>query len=60
VPTLVAAGEADLLTPPDLAREMAAGIPGAVLHLFPGCAHLPTMEAPDAATVLMREWLGQA
>jgi pimeloyl-ACP methyl ester carboxylesterase len=57
VPTLVAVGQADVLTPPELAREMAAGIPGAVLHEFPGCAHLPTMEAPEAATAVMRRWL---
>lgn len=57
VPTLVAAGEADLLTPPELAREIAAGIPGAVLHLLPGCAHLPSMEAPEEVTALMRDWL---
>jgi pimeloyl-ACP methyl ester carboxylesterase len=54
---LVAAGEADVLTPPELAREIAAGIPGAVLHILPGCAHLPSMEEPAAVTTLMREWI---
>ena len=57
VPTLVAAGEADVLTPPDLAREIATGIPGAALHLLPGCGHLPSMEAPEAVTALLRDWL---
>jgi pimeloyl-ACP methyl ester carboxylesterase len=57
VPTLVVAGEADVLTPPELAREIAAGIAGAVLHILPGCAHLPSMEEPAAVTTLMREWL---
>ena len=57
VPTLVAVGEADVLTPPELAREIAAGIPGAVLHILPDCAHLPSMEAPEAVTALMRDWL---
>jgi len=56
-PTLVAVGEADALTPPELAREIAAGIPGAALHLLPGCGHLPSMEAPGAVTALMRDWL---
>jgi len=59
VPTLVVAGEADVLTPPDLAREIAAGIPGAELHLLSGCGHLPSMEAPEAVTALLRRWLGQ-
>jgi len=58
VPTIVVVGEADILTPPELAEEMAAGIPGAVLHRVPGCGHLPPMEAPDAMTALMRDWLG--
>lgn len=58
VPTLVVAGEEDVLTPPELAREIAAGIPGAALHLVPGCGHLPSMEAPEVVTALLRDWLG--
>ena len=58
LPTLVAVGEADALTPPDLAEEIAAGIPGARLHRIPGCGHLPPMEAPEVVTELLRDWLG--
>lgn len=58
VPTMVVCGEADILTPPDLAREIAEGIPGAALHVLPGCAHLPSMEEPERVTALMRSWLG--
>lgn len=57
VPTLVACGTADALTPPALAEEMAAAIPGARLALLPGCGHLPPMEDPAATTGLMRDWL---
>lgn len=57
VPTLVAVGEADVLTPPDLAEEIAAGVPGAVLRRIAGAGHLPTMEVPETATAVMREWL---
>jgi pimeloyl-ACP methyl ester carboxylesterase len=57
VPTLVACGAEDALTPPDLAREIAAGIPGARLELIADSGHLPTMEQPAAATVLLRTWL---
>lgn len=57
VPTLVAVGEADVLTPPELAREIAAGIAGAAFHVLPGCGHLPSMEDPGAVTALLRGWL---
>jgi pimeloyl-ACP methyl ester carboxylesterase len=58
LPALVAVGAEDALTPPELAEEMAALIPGARLHRFPGCGHLPPMEDPPAATALLRDWLG--
>lgn len=57
LPTLVAVGEADVLTPPDLAEEIAAGIPGAVLHRIAASGHLPPLEAPAAVTALLRRWL---
>lgn len=57
VPTLVGVGEADKLTPPDLAEEIAADIAGAELVRFPESAHLPTMENPGAVVEAMRHWL---
>lgn len=57
VPTLVAVGDGDQLTPPDLAAEIARGIPGATLHIVEGAGHLLPMERPAAATELMRGWL---
>jgi pimeloyl-ACP methyl ester carboxylesterase len=59
VPTLVGVGEADKLTPPELAEEMAAGIAGAELVRFPDSAHLPTMENPGAVVDAMERWLGR-
>jgi pimeloyl-ACP methyl ester carboxylesterase len=56
-PTLVAVGEKDALTPPDLAREMAGLIPGARLAVIPEAGHLPPMETPDAVAGLLRDWL---
>lgn len=57
LPTLVAVGESDTLTPPELAAEIAAAIPGARLHRIPGCGHLPPLEAPAAVTALLSDWL---
>ncbi|WP_370688733.1 alpha/beta fold hydrolase [Roseomonas sp. GC11] len=57
VPTLVAVGEQDVLTPPELSEEMAAAIPGAVLARIPQAGHLPTMEQPGASAALMHDWL---
>jgi pimeloyl-ACP methyl ester carboxylesterase len=56
-PTLVVVGRQDALTPPDRAEEIAAGIPGARLCVVEDCGHLVTVERPQAATVLMRDWL---
>jgi pimeloyl-ACP methyl ester carboxylesterase len=58
-PTLVLVGREDALTPVDLAREIAAGIPGARLKIVPDCGHLSTMERPDAVNHALRAWLAQ-
>jgi len=57
VPTLVLVGAEDALTPPVLAHEMAALIPGARLAEIPGAGHLPPMETPARVTQLLGEWL---
>ncbi|MDA0786934.1 MAG: alpha/beta fold hydrolase [Proteobacteria bacterium] len=57
VPTLVMCGRQDALTPLELHREMAAAIPGSRLAVIEDCGHLSTMERPQAATALMRQWL---
>ena len=57
VPTLVGVGAEDLLTPPELAAEIAAGIRGARLVRFAGAGHLPTMEVPEEAGTALRAWM---
>ena len=56
-PTLVLVGDSDEATPPDLAREMAAGIAGAKLVVVPECGHLSTLERPDAVNAALVAWL---
>ncbi len=58
-PTLVLVGEEDALTPPAEAREIADGIGANVrLVVLPGCGHLSTLEAPEAVTQALLNWLG--
>lgn len=56
-PTLVLVGDDDQPTPPELAREMAAGIKDARLVVVPDCGHLSTMERPQAVNAALVEWL---
>ncbi|UPY36777.1 alpha/beta fold hydrolase [Sediminicoccus sp. KRV36] len=57
VPTLIACGAEDALTPPALHDEMAALVPAAQRISFQGCGHLPTMEAPGAVRGALSDWL---
>jgi pimeloyl-ACP methyl ester carboxylesterase len=57
VPTLVLCGDADALTPPALAAEIADGIPGARLTLIEGAGHLTPLEHPEAVNRAMLDWL---
>jgi len=56
-PTLVLVGEGDEATPPELAREMAAGIAGSRLVIIPNSGHLSTLEQPQAVTAALVEWM---
>ena len=57
VPTLVLVGSDDQLTPPALARELAAGIPGARLEVVPEAGHLAPVEQPAATSAALRRFL---
>ena len=56
-PTLVLVGDGDELTPPELSREIAAGIRGSRLVVVPECGHLPTLERPQAVNAALVEWM---
>jgi pimeloyl-ACP methyl ester carboxylesterase len=59
LPTTIIVGAEDVLTPPSEARAMHEAIPGAALHILPGCGHMTAMEEPDMVTQLLREWLAK-
>lgn len=55
-PLLLLVGEADLLTPPEQAREIAQAVPQAQLQVLPDCGHMLTMEAPEAVSRALLDW----
>lgn len=57
VPTLVAVGDADVMTPLAESRLIHEGIPGSAFHVFRECGHLPALELPAQTSALLREWL---
>ncbi|QAY76543.1 alpha/beta fold hydrolase [Sphingosinicella sp. BN140058] len=57
VPTLVAVGDADMLTPPEQSCEINAAVAGSTFHLFEQCGHLPALERPAETSALLRRWL---
>jgi len=56
-PVLVAVGEADALTTPEHARELAAALPNARLEIVPGAGHMLTMEQPARVNALLLQAL---
>jgi len=57
VPVLVTCGERDAVAPPELAREIAAAIPGARLAFVPNAGHVANADNPEAFNALLREFL---
>ena len=58
-PTMIIVGEQDLLTPPWIAREVAAAIPGARLEIIAGdgASHVVPLERPDEFNELVMRFL---
>jgi 3-oxoadipate enol-lactonase len=53
LPVLVAVGDEDGSTPPDLVRETAESIPGARFEIIRGAGHIPCVEQPEALAALI-------
>jgi len=58
-PTLVVAGEVDILTPPRFSDEIAAKIPGAEYTIMKGAAHGLNVEQPGQFNQLLLEWFAK-
>ena len=56
-PTLVLVGEQDKLTPPAVAQQYAASIPGAQLISIPRAGHLSNLEQPEDFLSALRTFL---
>jgi len=60
VPTIALVGDADRLTPPDVAKEMADGIAGSRYVVVPTAGHMSLLEQPQAVNAALVEWMRQA
>ena len=56
MPVLVVCGEKDVMTPPDLARELVAQIKGAKLKLIPNSGHMVHLEQPQTLARAIKNW----
>lgn len=59
IPTLVAVGDEDMLTPIQDSLDLYRGIEKSTFHVFKFCRHLPVLEQPDETTKLLRGLLGR-
>ena len=57
VPTLIAVGRDDLITPPAPSADMAQKIRGATLVVIEDCGHLAPLEQPAALAAALTTWL---
>ena len=60
VPALVVSGELDTICPPDLQRELAAGLSTSSLVEIAGSGHMVPIEKPDELAEQLRRWLTDA
>lgn len=59
VPTLIMYGEEDTVYPPELARAMAARIPGVELAMIKGAGHVANLEQPEEFNRLLLDFLSR-
>jgi 3-oxoadipate enol-lactonase len=59
IPALVIVGEHDPGTPPAMAREIHANLPGSELAVIPAAAHLSNLEQPQAFDAALDDFLAR-
>lgn len=59
VPALVISGAEDVLTPPSLSAELAAGLPDAQHVSLPGAAHMAMVERDDRVNLLIAGFMAR-
>jgi pimeloyl-ACP methyl ester carboxylesterase len=57
VPTLLAWGKDDCITPPEVAERFRALLPHAQLEFIANCGHAPMLEQPLIFNALVEDWL---
>ena len=56
-PTLVGVGSEDAWSPPAQHEDIAAALPGSHYRVFEGSGHMAPMEAPEAVTEALTQWM---
>jgi pimeloyl-ACP methyl ester carboxylesterase len=56
-PTLVVAGDSDMIVPSAQARLIAEKVRNSTLHMIQGVGHLPMNERPDEYHKIVTDWL---
>jgi pimeloyl-ACP methyl ester carboxylesterase len=59
VPTLLAWGKDDRITPPEVAERFRALLPDAQLEYISNCGHAPMLEQPMIFNALVEDWLDE-
>lgn len=59
VPTLVAVGDSDVVTPLSEALKIHHGIKQSYMHVFKECGHLPVLEMSEESTAVLRRLFGR-
>ncbi len=59
VPTLIVVGDADAITPPDVAQSMQKKLPDAEMVVIQGAGHMSPLEQPAQVNRAIRNFLGR-